>query len=290
VAVRSLQILSVPDLGDWSTRRRSPATLIVEMSNGEPRISYTKPGQPTAPQQPDPYAGQPGYNQYAPPQPQQDQYDTQRRQADGALGRQEAASYGSLLGQTMLLVGLALLVMTVGAYIGRDYGQGTALLFSLSGFGMLIAQSFVAPLRHGLLGTSWLFGAALAIGLGLGPVLAYYVSVNPDLVMESMAMTAVIVLGAATFGTFTARDLARWMRPLSLVVFGAVLVSWGMLAFGGGGSPIISIIIGVVSAALIVVDFNYLRRRATEDDVIWLATGIFVSIVNIFLSLLNLGD
>ena len=43
-----------------------------------------------------------------------------------------------------------------------------------------------------------------------------------------------------------------------------------------------------VSAALLIVDFNYLRRHATEDDVVWLATGIFVSIVNIFLSLLNL--
>jgi len=30
------------------------------------------------------------------------------------------------------------------------------------------------------------------------------------------------------------------------------------------------------------------RRSATEGDAIWLATGIFVSIVNIFLSLLNL--
>jgi modulator of FtsH protease len=37
------------------------------------------------------------------------------------------------------------------------------------------------------------------------------------------------------------------------------------------------------------VDFNYLRRHATEDDVVWLATGIFVSIVNIFISLLNLS-
>jgi modulator of FtsH protease len=37
-----------------------------------------------------------------------------------------------------------------------------------------------------------------------------------------------------------------------------------------------------------VIDFNYIRRRGAENDVIWLATGIFVSIVNIFLSLLNL--
>jgi modulator of FtsH protease len=48
------------------------------------------------------------------------------------------------------------------------------------------------------------------------------------------------------------------------------------------------VIIGGVSALLIAVDFNYLRQHGTEADVIWLATGIFVSIVNIFLSLLNL--
>jgi len=41
-------------------------------------------------------------------------------------------------------------------------------------------------------------------------------------------------------------------------------------------------------AALIVVDFNYLRKHGTEDDTILLATGIFVSIVNIFVSLLNI--
>ena len=43
-----------------------------------------------------------------------------------------------------------------------------------------------------------------------------------------------------------------------------------------------------LSAALIVVDFNYLRKHGTENDAIWLATGIFVSIVNIFISLLNI--
>jgi len=36
----------------------------------------------------------------------------------------------------------------------------------------------------------------------------------------------------------------------------------------------------------ILVDFDFLRWRAGANDV-WLATGIFVSIVNIFISLLN---
>ena len=46
--------------------------------------------------------------------------------------------------------------------------------------------------------------------------------------------------------------------------------------------------IALLSAALIVVDFNYLRKHGTERDTVWLATGIFVSIVNIFISLLNI--
>ena len=84
------------------------------------------------------------------------------------------------------------------------------------------------------------------------------------------------------------KDLARWMRPLSLVVFAACIgtIIWSLAA--GAVSPWVSALIYLLSAALIVVDFNYLRKHGTENDTIWLATGIFVSIVNIFVSLLNL--
>jgi FtsH-binding integral membrane protein len=197
-------------------------------------------------------------------------------------------SYGALLAQTMMLVALSIGVLTLGAYVGSDFTRGTALAFSIGGFVMLLAQSFVAPLRHGLLGTTWLFGLSLAIGLGLGPVLSSYIEFNPDVVAEAAGMTAVSVLGAASVGTLTSRDLSRWMRPLSITVFAVALASWVLFALGSGGSPIVSAAIGLLSAVLIVVDFNYLRRHATEDDVIWLATGIFVSIINIFLSLLNI--
>jgi modulator of FtsH protease len=89
-------------------------------------------------------------------------------------------------------------------------------------------------------------------------------------------------------GFTLSKDLARWMRPLSILVLIAVGVSIVMLVVGAGGSPILSLIIYAVSALLILVNFNYLRKRASENDVVWLATGIFVSIVNIFISLLNL--
>jgi modulator of FtsH protease len=77
------------------------------------------------------------------------------------------------------------------------------------------------------------------------------------------------------------------MRPLALIVFAAAAgtIVWSL--FGGTISPLVSLAIYGVSALLIVVYFNYLRKHATAADTVWLATGIFVGVVNIFISLLN---
>ena len=93
-------------------------------------------------------------------------------------------------------------------------------------------------------------------------------------------------MGALGFAL--SKDLAPWMRPLSFAIFGLVVVSIVMTLFFGGGNPLISLAIYGVSALLIMVDFNFLRKHGTEDHAVMLATGIFVSIVNIFLSLMNL--
>ena len=134
----------------------------------------------------------------------------------------------------------------------------------------------------------WLFATALLIGLGLGPVIAYFASVDEVALTQAFVGTAATVLAAGALGLALSKDLAPWMRPLSLVVFALAIGTIVWTLFGGTISPIVSLLIYLVSAALIVVDFNYLRKHGTERDTVWLATGIFVSIVNIFLSLLNI--
>jgi modulator of FtsH protease len=194
------------------------------------------------------------------------------------------------MGQTMFLVAAALGLCALGSVLGRDLSFGAARFCSFAGLGMLIAQSFVRPLRYGALGIGWLAALATLIGFGLGPTIAYFATVDPSALSTAVALTALVVLGMAAIGFTMAKDTIAWMRPLSWIVLGAVVVSIVGIIVGGVGalSPVISIVILVASAALILVDFNYIRKHATEDDVIWLATGIFVSIVNIFLSLLNL--
>jgi modulator of FtsH protease len=194
----------------------------------------------------------------------------------------------TLFGQVMFLVGIAIAFLAVGTVVGRDLALGTARILSFVAFGMILAQSFVAPLRYGGLGIAWLFAFALVLGLGLGPVLDYYVQSDPTAVTQAAGGTALITLGMGAYGTATSRDLARWIRPLSYALLGVIAVSLIAWLVGSGGSPLISFAVLVLSSLILIVDFNYLRRHATEDDVIWIATGIFVSIVNIFLSLLNL--
>jgi FtsH-binding integral membrane protein len=209
--------------------------------------------------------------------------------AYGREGVRAEASTAQLLGQVLFLVAIAIGFCALGTYLGRDLQIGTARIISFVGFGMLLVSSFGGErFRVGPFAMGWLFATATAIGLGLGPVIAYFSTVEPDALTQAAAGTAATVAGCGALGFALSPDLARWIRPLSLIVFAACVgtIIWTLAA--GTVPVVVSLLIYGLSAALIVVDFNYLRKHATEDDTIWLATGIFVSIVNIFISLLNI--
>lgn len=195
---------------------------------------------------------------------------------------------GALLGQVMFLVAVALGFLALGSYIGREMTEGAATGCFFAGFGMLIAANFVERLRVGLFAVAWLYTIALLLGLGLGPALNQMITVNPDAVTTAASGTALATVGAGSIGFIISKDLAGWIRPLSFAILGAVGVSIVLLIVGTSAPPLLSLAIIVISTGLITTYFNYLRKHATERDAVWLATGIFVAIVNIFLSLLNL--
>lgn len=204
---------------------------------------------------------------------------------------QERSAIG-VFGWVMGLVSIAIGFLALGSFLGRDLSRGAAIACSVIGIGMLLISSFAGQrFRVGGFAMGWLFATATALGLGLGPVIKYYATVEPGTFTQAIAGTAATVLAMAAIGLLLKKDLAPWMRPVSLVVFGlcGVAIVWSLIS--GPLNPVFSLAIYGVSALLLVIDFNYLRKHATEDDAIWLATGIFVSIVNIFTSLLNLlGD
>jgi modulator of FtsH protease len=201
-----------------------------------------------------------------------------------------ARSSATIMGQVLFLVGAAIGLCALGTVLGRDLSYGTAQLLSFAGLGMLLVQNFVKPLRYGALGIGWLAALAALIGFGLGPTINEYATVDPSGLTTAVGLTALTVVGMGAGGFAWSKDVSGWARPLSMIVLVAVVISIIGIFVGGIGalSPVLSLVILAVSAALILVYFNYMRKHATEDDVVWLATGIFVSIINIFLSLLNL--
>lgn len=193
-----------------------------------------------------------------------------------------------LLGQVMFLVSVAIGFTTLGTAMGQDLSNGTGFVLFLVGIGMLFISSFVRALRVGTMAVVWLYSAALVLGLGLGPSIASFIENDPSTVTQAAGSTALITLAVGAGGYALSRDLVGWMRPVSFLLLGVILLAWGLVIFGSGGNPVISAIIGVVSAAMLFLNFNYLRKHGTEEQAVMLATGIFVNILNIFLSLLNI--
>jgi len=203
--------------------------------------------------------------------------------------RSRSISTGALLGQVSFLVAIALGFAALGGFIGRDLEFGTARILSFVGIGMLLIANFAgARFRVGSFAMGWLFATATVIGLGIGPFLNAYIEVDPDAVSAAAGGTALTVGAMGAFGFATSKDLKSWMKPLSYIMLGLFALSIVSLILTGPMSPILSLAIYGVSALLILVDFNYLRKHGTEDDAVLLATGIFVAIINIFMSLLNL--
>jgi modulator of FtsH protease len=205
-----------------------------------------------------------------------------------AHASERAASSTFLLGQVMFLVAIALAFCAAGAYIGRDLSYGTGLIFELGAFGMLIVQMFVPVLREGPTGMTWMFALALLLGLGLGPVINEYATVDQSAIYQAAGGTALTVGVMGSYGFATSRDLIRWMRPLFFALLGVFGLSIVLILIGSGESFLLNLAIYVIVSAYLAIYFQIIRRRATERDVVWIATGVFINVINIFLTLLRI--
>src|ERR1700754_4144672 len=167
----------------------------------------------------------------------------------------QVRSVSTIMGQVLFLVAAALGVCALGTVLGQDLSFGTARVLSLVGFGMLIAQSFVASLRYGALGIGWLAATAAVIGFGLGPTIDYYATVAPNTLTSALLLTTLTLLGMAAIGFAMSRDTVGWMRPLSFIVLGCIGVSLIALVFGGlrPPSPVLSPLILPPPAPVVLV-------------------------------------
>jgi FtsH-binding integral membrane protein len=200
----------------------------------------------------------------------------------GAVGVQNRTR--TLFGQVMWSVAATAGLFALGAYLGRNLGNGLAFVFFLLAFACLIGMRFAIRSSAGLS-----MALLLGVGLGMAPTLTYYADADPQALWEAGAATGLFVAGCGAFGYATRTDLSGLARIgfwalLGLIGFGVVLI----FVHIPGGAIIYSILGLVIFAGLTMVDFQRLRRSTDLDSAPLIAASIFLDALNVFSFFLQL--
>ncbi len=211
-------------------------------------------------------------------------------QMNTAVTRSEGAilQTNKLIKNTYMLLSMTLIFSGVMAFlsIAMNAPHGIAFAATLIGIGMLW---FVLPrTQNSAAGIPVIFAFTGLLGFGLGPMLSYYLTVNPNIVMLAMGGTGVIFLGLSGYALTTRKDfsfMGGFIFVGMLVAIGAMVVNIFL------GIPALAL---AVSAAVIMIMSGFILFQTSalihggETNYISATAGLFLSILNIFTSLLHI--
>ena len=193
-----------------------------------------------------------------------------------------------LIKNTYLLLSMTLIFSGLTAFlsIAMNVSHGIAFAATLVGIGLLW---FALPrTQDSGAGIPVIFGITGLLGFGLGPMLSYYLSVNPNIVMVAMGGTGTIFLGLSGYALSTRKDfsfMGGFIFVGMLVAIGAMLLNLFL------GIPALAL---AVSAAVIMIMSGYILFQTSaminggETNYISATAGLFLAILNIFTSLLHI--
>jgi uncharacterized protein len=193
-----------------------------------------------------------------------------------------------LLGQVMGYVAVTVAFTALGAYLGRDLGGATGLLFFIVAIPLIFGLNTAAAKGRHQLAIGLLFGLGLVLGLSVAPLIADYANGDPSALWQAAGATAAFIAGTGAYGYATRRDLSSWGRTLFWALLG--LIAFGLVAIFVAipNANVIYAVAGlVIFGAFTIFDFNRLRR-SSPDDAVPIAAGIFLDVFNVFLLALDL--
>ncbi|NEX63759.1 Bax inhibitor-1/YccA family protein [Noviherbaspirillum galbum] len=187
-----------------------------------------------------------------------------------------------------------LLAMTLG-FSALMAGAAAALrlphpgiLITLAGFyGLLF---LVTKYRDRGLGIAFTFALTGFMGYTLGPILTHYLNMphGTQTVMLALGGTAAVFLGMSAYGLMTRRDLGFMSSFLGIGVLVAFLAGLGAIFFQIPAlSLAVSAVFVLLMSGMILFETNNIVRGG-ETNYVMATVSLFVSIFNLFTSLLHL--
>lgn len=202
----------------------------------------------------------------------------------------QSAATNKVLRNTYGLLAMTLLfsAITAAAAVAMGIQQMNILVFFIGAYGLMFLVHKTANSAMGLLAT---FAFTGFMGFTLGPILSAYLTLNngPQLIMTALGMTGLTFFGLSAVALITRKDfsfLANFM------VAGAIVLVLAMVAALIFNIPTLSLMVSagfvLFSSAAILYQTSEIVHRAGETNYILATITLYVSIYNLFISLLSL--
>jgi modulator of FtsH protease len=202
----------------------------------------------------------------------------------------QTVSSNKVLRNTYGLLAMTLLfsAVTAGAAVAMGIERMNILVFFIGAYGLMFLVHKTANSALGLLST---FAFTGFMGFTLGPILSAYLALpnGASLIMTALSMTGVTFIGLSAVALVTKKDFSFLANFL---MAGAIVLILAMVAAIIFQIPTLSLMVSagfvLFASAAILYQTSEIVHRAGETNYILATITLYVSIYNLFISLLSL--
>ncbi|MBD3894407.1 Bax inhibitor-1/YccA family protein [Halomonas sp. ML-15] len=201
-----------------------------------------------------------------------------------------AVSTNKVLRNTYALLAMTLLfsAVTAGAAMAMGVERMNIFVFFIGAYGLMFLVHKTANSATGLLAT---FAFTGFMGFTLGPILSAYLAMpnGAALIMNALAMTGATFIGLSAVALITKKDFSFLGNFL---LAGAIVLILAMVAALVFNIPTLSLAVSagfvLFASAAILFQTSEIVHRAGETNYILATITLYVSIYNLFVSLLSI--
>ncbi len=206
-----------------------------------------------------------------------------------------AVEQNKVLRNTYMMLSLTMIPTIIGAFIGTSLNLAIMaehpIISALVMFGVMMGMLFaVSALRDSVWGIVALLGFTFVAGVFLGPILqvALHFKNGAQLVGLAAGGTGLIFFSLATIATVTKKDFSFMGKFLFIGMILLIVASLANLFFQIPAlSLTISAIAVMIFSAYILYDVSRIVHGG-ETNYVMATLGLYMSIYNLFISLLQL--
>lgn len=189
---------------------------------------------------------------------------------------------------TYMLLSMTLIFSAITAYLSMAMGTGFGMALVANIVAIALLWFVLPKVANSATGIPVIFAFTGLLGFGLGPLLTYYLSMNPSVVMTALGGTGAIFIALSGYAITTKKDFSFMGGFLAVglfVLIGVMILNIFLqipvlsLALSGG--------IVLVMSGLILYQTSTIINGG-ETNYIMATASLFLSILNLFTSLLHI--